>query len=1341
MSTIFYLPRRLLSNDKTYTEAALLDASNYVVVLAEPGGGKTELMKSLAQQLGTSSITANVFAHMGADTENCPLVIDAFDELAKVDQSGIHRLLANAKKAKPTHFIISSRSSEWDNAATNSFKDYFTHSPLVVRLFEFDESEQRAIFENYVKGEDFQAFQDEVARFDLETLLPNPQFLKLFANAYIESDRHFTDKRSIFAQAVERLAKEASDSVARINPTLSVAQKVELSSEIFAKLLLSGAEGVCMSEAAEDRMYPLLVSLCSVNTVVGGILATRLFKPGDSADQHRPVHKIVAEYCAANYLTKRISNPIDPLTLSKCLPIIAPNSTVREELRGLLGWMAALGNKPIEESVINLDPYAVLANGDPSQIEHSSKLLLANRLKEIETNDPYFRRGDFMRRFSITGFFTQDVVDEIRPLLTVGNDGHLRDLILELLADSPAIESFIDELQQLALASVESMNTRFLASRCLFDIASHDHLSDLAVLISESSHTSLDIAAEAIKTLGPETFELTYLADFFRVYSNLYPGHNEILESAISTHYSMKSLITELDLASIEWLLDELTKNLSCQCGKEDYECDCRNGISKIVGAMLDRYFDLANPPFDPIRVWKWVGNLNFHQQKSADKSKAVQMLQEDDRLRQGIIAHVFGKLTDRDEIFETRIHKFDWHSHSGLIFRTDDYKFVVDLALETDNPNLWASFMTRHQTHRNKEERGPDSLRRHMREQASEKPSFMREWTKFNRDATQSERKYRMTRSKHSRKVKRYKRRQENIRVENRQYIQENRGLVESGHHFGCLVSFAQLVLMDPEKIEVEFGDETLVRNALRNCLDFIAHHVPNLSELAEIQCKSKLHKSVMILYASCLEIMRVKNSLKEVDLYLLRALRTDIHKNYPAVTKEEHGALKAEVDRLLLPDVMSAENFLRQYVEPQLEYAGCAHPELWLLRGEEVFSQLRATLSLEWLEQFRNLELGSLDTLFDIAAQYANREDLKEIIAECCAEFMSDWPNPTDNDGVEQKRTFWLVRAWYFLDDAPETYWDWLKADKETVLILYERSGRMAGRDYSYWPKLTSRKVEAILDAFVGKWPKVELPNHWGTDSPKGENAYRFLTEVIWSINSDGPDEAIPVIERLLTDSRYAEMHKELKSIHTSQVRKKALRDFEPPTPQEIVSRLDSDAVVTVEGLRQLVLQELQDFQKSIDGGEFNSADRFYEKGERLDEIRSTEIIAERLNWRLEPQGISVTPEHQLKGAKRSDFTAAKMISGKRRLLVTEVKGQWHEELYTAASTQLHERYSIHPDAEQQGLFLSIWFGADEKVAGRKRHGIGCTQELKSSIEAALPPELKGLIDVFVLDVSKSK
>ncbi|MBD9427633.1 hypothetical protein IB232_20035 [Pseudomonas sp. PDM15] len=1335
MNSTFYIPRRLSDTNIEYTEESLLDSSNYIVVLAEPGGGKTELMRSLALKLGVTATTANVFRYAEGDERDCPLVIDAFDELAKIDQTGVHILLATARKSNPTRVIISSRSSEWDSAATSAFRDFLGHQPLIVRLYEFDTAEQRQIFDHHVPGEDFTAFQEEIARFDLGMLLPNPQFLKLFADAYIESGRRFIDKRSIFSQAVERLAKEANVNAIATKQAVSVTKKIDLASEIFAKLLLSGAEGVGTNEANEDRMYPLLPSLLSSNAVTE-VLATRLFKPGDRVYQHRWVHKIVSEYCAADYLTKRIADPADHLTLHKCVPIIAPNLTVRDELRGLFGWMAALGNKSIEEAIIKLDPYSVLANGDPSQLEPSSKRLLIKQLKEVEARDPYFRRGDYWRRFSVAGLLTADIVEEIKPLLKFSEAGHLRHLVLELLAGSQVIEKLRDELNQLVLSHSENDGARLLAGRCLLGIKKHDHLANLSALTSEASQASLKIGCELIEALGPQKIDPDSLCAFFRACAGLYPDRGEY---GGQSRYFVKSLISILPIPTIEILLDDLARDLVCKCGKENYECDCRNGMSKIIGSMMDRYFELAAPPFDPIRVWRWIKNLNFHEQKSGSQSKSVEVLQRNDALRQGIIALVFGGLTDREQIIEAKIHRFDWHTHSGLQFQANDYRFVVDMAFEADNLNLWASFMAHHQNYRNKEDRGSNNLRRHMREQASEKLSFMRVWTRSNRASKEGARLNRASRFIHTRRMNRRRKRQEEIRSANITYVQSNRELVEGGRHWSCLVRFAELTLMSPEKIEREFGEESLVRNALRNCLDFIAPHVPDLPKLAELQCASQYQHSEVILYASCIEIFRDNGNLESVDVQLLKSLRTNISMSYSAVPPEDRDAMMAEVDRLIFPDSASAESFLREYLEPQLAHPACLHPELWLLRNDEAFSHLRATISIQWLRQFHELALGPLDTLFEIAAQHGNREELNKIVANRCAEFIVNWPSQTNNEDIEQKRMFWLARAFYFLDDAPEIFWNWLKSDKNSLFLFQARSGRRNRGENPSWPTLTSTKIWSILDAFIDKWPKVFLPDHWGTDSPKEESAYRFLTEVIWSISLDDPDNAIPVLNRLLSDARFTNLHLDLKSIYAGQVRKKALRDFEPPTPQDVVNLLDRDAVVTVEGLRQLIVQELLDLQGSIDGGEFNSADRFYVKGEHLDEEQCTEIIAERLSLRLLPRNITVTVEHQLKAAKRSDFTVAKLIGGKRRLLVTEVKGQWHRELYTAASAQLYERYSIHPDAEQQGIFLAIWFGADVTVAGRKRHGIASAQELKSSIEATLPPMLAGLIDVFVLDVSK--
>jgi len=319
---------------------------------------------------------------------------------------------------------------------------------------------------------------------------------------------------------------------------------------------------------------------------------------------------------------------------------------------------------------------------------------------------------------------------------------------------------------------------------------------------------------------------------------------------------------------------------------------------------------------------------------------------------------------------------------------------------------------------------------------------------------------------------------------------------------------------------------------------------------------------------------------------------------------------------------------------------------------------------------------------------------------------------------------------------------YWEWLKADRRTVLALYGRSRHGDHVDYPNWPALSALKIESVLDAFIGEWPKLELKSNNINEDSDEENAYRYLTEVVWSLSVDDPDASLPVIERLLVDRRYISMQKDLKSIRAAQIRKKALRNFEPPSPSKVVGMLDKCEVVTVEGLRALLIDELLAYQADLNGSETTSKDVFYKnfaKGERIVEVPAALRVADRLRLLLKSQGITVEPEKQMKAATRCDITCTKMIDNVRKLLVVEVKGQWHKELYTAAVAQLHERYSIHPDAEQQGVYLVLWFGPDEKVAGLKNTAITSAHELKKCIQAQMPTELRALVDVFVLDVSK--
>ncbi|MCK6858933.1 NACHT domain-containing protein [Enterobacter bugandensis] len=1338
-SLSIYLERHLTDGEKTLTETELLQASNWILILAEPGGGKTELMRSLARKLGTDTINANVLLYTGNDEIKSSLLIDAVDEVASIDQASIFKLLGEIKKAKPTRVIISSRSSEWSQSSTMAFEQFLGHAPLIVRMSEFDRQQQREIFEFHTSGENFQNFESEVSRFNLEMLLPNPQFLKMFADAYLESGKHFKNKRSIFSLAVERLAKEANATQPIKQSQLSLDNKIALASEVFTILLLSAAEGITTTEANENRIYPLLVALLPDDPKRNGIIDTRLFKPGEREHQHRPVHKIVVEYCAANYLVQKISNNSDPLTLWKCLPLIAPNNTSRDELRGLIGWMAALGSKSIQEKLIEIDAYAVLANGDPSQLEPSSKKLLLGKLREIENQDPYFRRGDFWRRFSVAGFFTEDISEEIRPLLTINHDGHLRGLILELISGSDVVKSLSNEISNIAGGYNDPNHIRPLAAECLINLQNYNYSSLLQTLFFECSNTSLNISAKIIEKVGAENYSLDFLTSFLKLCSTLYPVDREPLEIVVGSRYFIRKFVGKLPSRLLEPVLDSLAINITCTCGKNYFDCYCRLGISKVVGLILDRYFELIAPPYSPQKLWSWINKLHFEHQIQSDYSKSVEVLASDTTLRQDIISCAFGQLKDKEKIYELKTHTFQnpFHSHSGLRIHNEDYVYILNYAFDKDNTLLWANFFQPHIQYATSEMRGRDELRKLMRAQANSKPEFMKIWMHSDKQAKKMDRESNAFHRRSNRLRRKNEKKRQISRAHDIQYINANRKLIENGRDLYYLRQFAYYTLHAPDKISLKYGDEVLVRNALINCLDFISPHIPNLSELAKLKCESKYTIYEMILFASCLEILRTKKTLDSVPHSLLVALRTRVAVGYSAVSSDESEKLKEEIDRIIFSkNGEYAETFLREYVEPQLNQP-CANPDVWLLEHDPVFCHLRKKLTLEWLEKYNHIELGSLNTLFETAVKYCDHEDLNRIITYNCTVF--DSRAKSSRPSYKAKKIFWYVRYFYFNDKINASHWKYLSQNKDNIFQFQQISGSMIYGDRSHWPELSSIKIEAILNAFFVSWKKRESSAYIISEKASIDKANKFLYDIVWKINQDTSPETLMVIKRLLLNKKTSTIKKELQSILAMQIRKQALYNYTPPSPIEVVKTLNFDTIVTVESLRQYLLHELHSFQNVLNGGEFNTTNRFYQGNEHQSENESTAIIAERLSIKFESQGIIITPEHQLKNLNRCDFTASKIINGKRCLVVVEVKGQWHRDLFKAASSQLYDLYSIHPDAEQQGIFLVLWFGKNVPVAGRKKHEIQSPQELKTRIENLLPFELKNYIDIFVLDLSR--
>lgn len=1323
--TQFYLPRILhnADNSQKFTDLDLLSVKEkVVVVLAEPGAGKSDLLDNLAKQRNVTKHKANIFAQYPHQENYALLIIDGFDELVKIDDSAVIKTLITIKQTSAEKIILSSRSSEWSNYYNTNCQDIFNEEPLLVYLEPFNEQEQAQLFSHYYPTYNAEQFLIDSRKIELTPLLSNPLFLKLFAKSYVENNQYFENKYSAFKIAIESLAKESNNAYRH---SLPISKKIELAEDVFAKIMLSGAEGVSISDGSSNNFYPHLTAINSDENIKQ-LISTQFFIP-ENQERHRPIHRIVAEYCAGSYLAKKFAQ--HPLSLSKILSIIAPNNIVRDELRGLFAWTAILSNNQrIQEQFIELDPYAILSNGDPSLLLSSSKIKLLNALKQLNQEDPYFRRSDIWRSFSINNFFTEDLIGELKELLSEKHrDGHLQRLLLELLIDSSVNQKITNELKEIICDTrpkYKEWGIRRLAAQCLLSVKDYPFKSLYDVLMQEGDNTSLTIVSDIMLGVKGSHFEFNDYVKFLQVCSELYPKKYGI-ERVIGTRYFITVFIKQLDLDLTIKLLDEFSKNLSCVC-KGEYNCQCRIGMSKIIGRLLDRYFELNDKEYNPAQIWNWVNNLYFQNSASKNVSLSVKILSENHELRQSIIKLALENLSTIDEIRNTIKNSFKLRAHDGLHLQYDDYWYIINLAFDTNNTELWECFIPRHNYEI--QENHFNELRRHMRSQAMQKSEFLRIWyqeLKKDKAYHQEQKKD----YKYDRYIKRQDKKQQEIYQKNLKYIAENRVLIESGRHWQSLFDFADTVLQEPERIVEKFGDEQLVRNALYHCLEFITPKIPALTEPVNRNIES-------VLYACSLEIMKREGNLERLSTEILKTLKDNIECHYD-INGREYQELHEEVNRLLFPTKESIEIFLREYFEIQLQSRNIDdYIYISWVHDEPLFKPFARQLSLEWLIRFPNMPFKVQKELFLQSIQYGDFDKLEEFIKNKCDDFLKQ-NTVSENDKTHKERQdFWLVHAFYLLDEGYEIYWDKLTQDINSVFILNRHLGAFG--DYRDWLTLSSQKIELILTSFIDKYPPVELADLHGSDSPDNEKAYRFLSNIIFMLGKQPSDNPLPVIDRLLNNPIYQDLHTSLKSIRFDYLKKSAMENFKAPTPENIVNLLEKDDIVSSENLRAVILEELELYQKDLNGHDITKKSIFYNAGQRVDENTASQYIADRLRLRLEHRQVLLDIERYMHNQKRCDIVCSKIINGKRKIVPIEVKGQWHPEVYSAFDNQLNQLYTIHPESEGQGIYLVLWFGKDEKVADRKTHRIQSADELHKKIQENMSEEIRKRIDVFVIDLS---
>lgn len=1335
-----YIERLVQIGERLENDRVLRNGARVNIVLAEPGAGKTELMQSLAAHFGVQRIRASQFRHKTKFSDAPILIIDGVDEVAKIDQSAVDQLIIKAEELGPTKVFFASRSGQWEHARTVTVKQAFGVEPQIAYLKPLNQDEQRKLFENYKPDQNYSEFEDGIAGLDVGPLLGNPQILKIFADAYTQNGGSFGTKRQVFVDAINQLAGEHNNELvqAGLTPTSELVASVE---ELFCKLLLSGASGVTLTERNADRDFPYVSALLGVGRHGSEAASTGLFKPADAQDQHEPVHRIIAEHAAARYITRRIDDSTDRLSLRRIMSVIAPNQVARDELRGLLAWMATEGGVSVERAVIDVDPYAIISNGDPSFLSASSKSYLLKKLAEVAEINPRFRGSDVWREFSANGFFTDEVVVDVEKTLTEkpGSDA-LNSLLLELLTGTAAAEKLTDLLSRILLDSNQDKYQRTRALRVLLKNSNFEIVKTFDELLAEGSHEAMELASEL--------FEFGYAKHF-----SLSDGSrllNSISESSFLTgrdtydenrsRYFIIPLISSFDADALVFVLDTLSDGLTCACDRKAlHDCSCRYGRSYLIAKLLDRLVELGGHPLSAEQVWRWLQNVRYPYGRSGNGSLGVSALQSDDELRRAIHRLAFGKLDERDAIFDLKFSTFSGRGHSGMSFRMGDFEALTDFAFEHNNDLLWSCFIEHHRPYEKDNFQNP--YRAHMRKQALEKPAFLKRWTQSQKMWSQHFAQSKPRPWRRSARMRRQDRIQDEIRQKNQIHFDENRSQIEAGQHWGWLEQFGRSYLFNKTEQLPDMGDEEFHIRALCNSFDFLEPDIPPLEKIA---VERGTFRIVTVAHAACLAHYRKNGALCGIDRSILEAVRTDADVSYAGASDDDTPAFRDALESEIWGTSEDVESFARRYIEPQIADPEREHSDAgWLLHKQQ-FEPLRDRLSKEWMQRHPLMHLNSMRQLFDLASISCDKIWLETFIKQCLAYLERENAEAKQSVRWTIAHDFWRLRKFFISEQPDEATLNWLSESKEQLLTLEAIASRLNRDEHSGWKELSAGKIWIILNTFVDLWPKVHLPNHWGTGDPPEQTAYRFLTEIVWAIGRDTPKKALTVLDELLSDPRFEDFKISLKSIKANVLKQQALEGFEPPTPELITQMLDNQKIACVEDMRALLIEIFDEIQGWLNGSETDPINLFYDKQSngtfiRKDENGTTKIIADRLKQRCETLGLSVTIELHQRDDNRTDIGILSNLAGQNALLVIEAKGQWHRELYTAAAEQLDARYSIHPSAARQGVYLVYWFGAETDVAGVKKHGIKAATELRQKILDNMPTELKARINVVVIDLSR--
>ena len=459
-------------NLKSIADDDLLSIEESVVILAEPGMGKTSLLEYLDNSDNTIKFTASSFVRRPLDRltnmRNKTLLIDALDEYqADSNSNSIDNILAKLYNLGSPRFILTCREIEWNEASNSVFKDFYDEEPIVAHIEAFTRDDAIKFLtehDNFDGNAEDIVFQlDEL---NLSDFYENPLTLKLLA--HINIDNLPDNRADIFSLATKNLWQEINDSALNKLQQTDGRVVIDCAGFICATLLLSQKQNIFTGNIAktpEDALSIHKLKNIFDENLLSNTIKCRIFKRSLNSQNFKPMHRTIAEFLGAKWLAKEMS---DPIIRKKLLEQFTYKNGVPSSLRGMFSWLAYF-NFDLTQIVIDTDPYGLIAYADTSFFNDSQSKLLYTSLKKLTEVNPWFRRDNW-HVIKAQGLAKPCLIDEYRQLLSDKESNFsLRLSIIQILQDADFVNELSSELIAIMMDSTYRYSERSVAFQLIYD--------------------------------------------------------------------------------------------------------------------------------------------------------------------------------------------------------------------------------------------------------------------------------------------------------------------------------------------------------------------------------------------------------------------------------------------------------------------------------------------------------------------------------------------------------------------------------------------------------------------------------------------------------------------------------------------------------------------------------------------------------------------------------------------------------------------------------------------------------------------------------------------------------